>query len=73
MASFAAGAALSTAWRVDSKDSLFCFVDFEWRSSAFDRPMTRQLSFAVDGVVENFLERCLRRLLKIAGGCGWQR
>ena len=48
-----------------------CFA--EWRLPAFDTPMTRQLSFAVDGVQESFLERCWRRLLKIAGGCGWQR
>ena len=32
---------------------------------AFDKPMTRQLSFAVDGVVENFLERSWQMLLKI--------
>ena len=37
------------------------------------QPMTRQLLFAVDGLTDNFLERCWLELLKIADGCGWQR
>ena len=35
--------------------------------------MTRQLHFAVDGLTENFLERCWLALLNIADGCDWQR
>ena len=33
--------------------------------------MTRQLLFAVDGLTDNFLERCWVSLLKTAGSCGW--